>query len=319
MKFKLFSIIIFFIPLFLGAMTIEEEAGKILGQSYKGEAARAFFKKLNLKTDFPERSTFTYNFYDKGLSIKINGGEFIQAIQVYNQTMLFKTFPQNVYGKKLSDVYDLNDIYKVVKMAPLSEDKASGTFIYPNKKPADYLIRVVRKPDNTMRAIAWMMDENTMEKIIAKAIKPISETRINSHDAIWTMLGTEVTPETKNKLLGDSFVPLRDAYGDPVFNKENGVYVNHEILRNPRRKIISHIEFKRRGQFGTVVSFPHALPEGLFWWSSPDDFSKVLTLKASKPEVGAYIFEKESAAGRMTAVFSMGMLSYVRFNAKEEK
>jgi len=319
MNLKLLFLSIFLFPISIGAMIIEEEAASLLGQSYKSEAAQAFLKNLDLKTDFPERGTFTYNFYEKGLSIKINGGEFIQAIQVYNQTMLFKTFPEKVYGKKLSEVYGDNDIYKVIKMAPIAEDKANGTFIYPNKKPADYLVRVVRKSDNTMRAIAWMLEENVMEKIIAETIKPMDDIGINSHDEVWALLGPKdkfMPRQEKTKdLLKGSFSVFNDKIGDPIFDKDLGIYIYGSYSK--KLWYYKHIEFKRRGQFGTKNSFPHALPEGLHWWSSPDDFAKVLTLKASKPEVGAYIFEKETEVGTMSAVFSMGTLSYVRFTAKE--
>ena len=318
MKLKIFFLAIFFLPFSIGAMSIEEEAGNILGQSYKSEAAQAFFNRLNLKTDFPERGTFTYNFYEKGLAVKINGGEYIQAIQVYNQTMFFKTFAQKVYGKKLSDVYDLNDIYRVIKMAPIVEDETSGTFVYPNKKPADYLIRVIRKSDNTMRAIAWMMDDLAMEKIIAEATKPTPNNVIDNHDAVWALLGPNPKKELARKPIeGSSFTVFNERIGDPIYDKENGIFIYGDYFK--KVWYWKHIEFKRRGQFGTKASFPHALPEGLFWWSSPDDFAKVLSLKASKPEVGAYIFEKRTEVGTMSAVFSMGMLSYVRFNANEAK
>jgi len=309
MKLKLFFLFVLFVPISMTAMSIEEEAGNLLGQSYKSEAAQAFFKKLNLKTDFQERGTFTYNFYEKGLSLKIDGGEYIQAIQVYSQTLLFKTFPENVYGKKLSEVYNLNDIYKVIKMAPIVEDEANGTLIYPNKKPADYLVRVVRKKDNTMRAIAWMLDNNAMEKIISEA-NPIEKIEgFDSHEAVWDLLGNTLGSKVGKAVYESKFLDVKGK--DKLTRSSYKIGLLFQAFR------VEKIEFLRRGFVESKASFEHALPSGLHWWSSVDEFSKYFETKAAEPTIGFYAFGKETEKGTIELIVNQGILTRVTFKIKK--
>lgn len=313
MNLRIFFYCLCFLPLSLGATTIETQIGDLLGQSYKSEAAQSFFKQLQLKTDFPDHHTFTYNFYKKGMSVKVTGGEYIQAIQVYNQTMLFQTFPESVYGKKLSEVYDLNDVYKVVRMAPIAEDKDNGIFIYPNKKPADYLIRVIRKPDQTMRSIAWVMDDNAMEQVIA-ASHSIAIKGLESHEAVWTLLGSATTSEAGKAFYGNEMT----IHGKTkVYQHCPSIGMFWEAYTTKGTRHFQIITFVRRGLLGSPISFPHALPEGLTWWSTLEEINQVFPVKIEEPSIGFYFFEKETERGIIQLTVNNGFLSKVTFEVKK--
>lgn len=317
MLHKLLSyVILLSCPYFLSGTPIEDQISSVIGQSYESPAAQAFFKSVNINPDFKGRGEGTFNFYQQGVSIKINGSKFIQEVHLRSKSAFFDGFSQKVFGRTMNESYGENDIYKVIRQAALVDDEASRVTIYPNKTPADFYVRVERNKDGSLHSLSWMMDGNQIEKVIEEN-SPLVIKELSSPEAIWEIIGKPIDDPLVKQLYKNPAIGLK-ADEQTSYNQsapKSGLFIY--LKYKDKTKRIRHLKFFRRGYNSSKNSVSGILPGGLTWSSPLSDFENEFELVNSIPEIGFYEFQKETPKGIQSCLFNYNILIRVTFDSQK--
>ncbi len=319
MKSKYIILGLLFFPFFLLADITEQEIEGILGTDYQSEAAQNFIQKLDPNATFPKHKEFSYNFYDQGVSLRITDGKWIQGVRVYNKTMLFKAAAGSLpYGIDFSKGTSFAKAAQGIGRKPLIKDNTRGQlYIFPNELPnMDYLIELNAGAGKGIMSIAWIIPENKMEEIIVSNTPAL--VGLESHADLMEFFTSKKGTEAFNKVVNHPDLKVER-------EKNHYDYVRYAIgmLAGTTRakteagedtRMVNELTFFRRKYNSSQFSFGAALPDGLFWWSSPEDcVAKGFTVLRSNASVGDYKFEKKIEKGKLIIYFHKTLMDIVSY------
>ena len=306
-------------PFFLFGSITEQEIVDILGTDYHSEAAQTFIKKMDPTAAFPAHTEFSYNFYEQGISLRITAGKWIQGVRIYNKTMLFKAAAGSLpYGIDFSKGTSFASAAQGIGRKPLIKDNTRGQlYIFPNQLPdVDYLIELSSGGGKGVMSIAWMIPENKMEEIVVSNTPALAG--LENHSVIMDLFTSKKGTAAFKKVI--------DHPGLKVEKEKNSYdYVRYSIgmfaetssaktEAGEDTRIVDDLTFFRRKKSSSQFSFGAALPEGLYWWSSPEDcIAQGFTVLRSNPNVGDYKFEKKIEKGKLTLYFNKTLMDIVNY------